>query len=120
MVKPPSVPATEAISSRKLEKFHVYLLLVLGIAFFGGGIALIGLVTASAATVGIGAGAIAAAGLLSMVFAVLGFSPDVNEDAEIVAERTNSAPPLVHDFFVADQRPRWPSKTPEPLQYERL
>ena len=88
--------------------------------FFGGGITLIGLVTASAAAVGIGTGAIAAAGLLSTVFAVLGFSPDVNEDAEIVAESTNSAAPLVHDLFVADQRLRWPSKTPAPLQYERL
>ena len=115
MVNAPSMPPTHATSSRKLEKFHVYLLLVLGIALFGAGITVIGLVTASAATVGIGAGAIAAAGLLSIVFAVLGFSLDVNEDAE----STNSTPPLVHDPFAADKRPRWSPKTAEPLQYER-
>ena len=115
MVNAPSMPPTHATSSRKLEKFHVYLLLVLGIALFGAGITVIGLVTASAATVGIGAGAIAAAGLLSIVFAVLGFS----QDAEIVAESTNSTPPLVHDPFAADKRPRWSPKTAEPLQYER-
>ena len=78
---------------------------------------MIGLVTTSAATVGIGAGAIAAAGLLSIVFAVLGVSLDVNEDAEINAGSTNSTPPLVHDPFGGD--PRWPPKTAEPLQYER-
>ena len=119
MVNAPSMPPTHATSSRKLEKFHVYLLLVLGIALFGAGITVIGLVTASAATVGIGVGAIAAAGLLSIVFAVLGFSLDVNEDGEIVAESTNSTPPLVHDPFAADKRPRWSPKTAEPLQYER-
>jgi hypothetical protein len=112
MVNAPSMPPTHATSSRKLEKFHVYLLLVLGIALFGAGITVIGLVTASAATVGIGAGAIAAAGLLSIVL-------DVNEHAEIVAESTNSTPPLVHDPFAADKRPRWSPKTAEPLQYER-
>ena len=119
MVNAPSMPRTHATSSPRLEKFHVYLLLVLGIALFGAGITVIGLVTASAATVGIGAGAIAAAGLLSIVFAVLGFSLDVNEDAEIVAESTNSTPPLVHDPFAADKRPGWSPKTAEPLQYER-
>jgi hypothetical protein len=113
------MPPMQAASSRKLEKFHVYLLLILGIALFGAGITVIGLVTASAATVSIGAGAIAAAGLLSVVFAVLGFSLDVKEDAEIVAENTHSTPPLVHDPFGGDQRPRWPPKSAEPVQYER-
>jgi hypothetical protein len=110
MVNAPSMPSAQANSSRKLEKFHIYLLLVLGIALFGAGITVIGLVTTSAATVGIGAGAVAAGGLLSIVFAVLGFSLDVNEDAEIT---------LLHDPFGEDQRPLWPPKTAEPLQYER-
>jgi hypothetical protein len=88
------MPPTEATSSRKLEKFFVYILLVLGVALFGAGITSIGIVTISGATVGIGAGTIAAAGLLSMVFAVLGFSPDVNEDAEIFAE---TSPPAFKD-----------------------
>ena len=65
------------------------------------------------------AGAVAAAGLLSVVFAVLGFGLDVKEDAEIVAENTHSTPPLVHDPFGGDQRPRWPPKSAEPMQYER-
>jgi hypothetical protein len=119
MVNAPSMPPMQAASLRKLEKFHVYLLLILGIALFGAGITVIGLVTASAATVSIGAGAVAAAGLLSVVFAVLGFSLDVKEDAEIVAENTHSTPPLVHDPFGGDQRPRWPPKSAEPMQYER-
>jgi len=80
-------------------------LFVLGVALFGAGITVIGLVTASAATVGIGVGAIAAAGLLSIVFAFLGFSLDVNGEAEIIAESTNSTPPLVHD-------PSWRGPTP--------
>jgi hypothetical protein len=113
------MPPTEATSSRKLEKFFVYILLVLGVALFGAGITSIGVVTTSGATVGIGAGTIAAAGLLSIVFAVLGFSPDVNEDAEIFAQTTNSTPPLVQDIFVADQHPRRPSRTTEPLQAAR-
>ena len=106
MVKAPSMPPTEATSSRNLEKFFVYILLVLGVALFGAGITSMGVVTTSAATVGIGAGTIAAAGLLSMVFAFLGFGPNVNEGAEIFAKSTNSAPPLVHDIFVEDQHPR--------------
>ena len=118
MVNAPSMPPAQANSSRKLEKFHVYLLLVLGVALFGAGITVIGLATTSATTVGIGAGAIAAAGLLSIVFAVLGFSLDVNEDAEIIAESTNSTPPLAHEPFGGDPRPLWPPKTAAPLQYE--
>jgi hypothetical protein len=119
MVNAPYMPLTQAAPSQKLEKFNIYLLLVLGIALFGAGIAVIGLVTASATTVSVGAGAIAAAGLLSVVFAVLGFSLDAKEHAEIVAESTHSTPPLVHDPFAADKRPRWSPKTAEPLQYER-
>jgi hypothetical protein len=119
MVNAPSMSPTQAASSQKLEKFNVYLLLVLGIALFGAGIAVIGLVTASATTMSVGAGAIAAAGLLSVVFAVLGFSLDAKEDAEIVAKSTHSTPPLVHDPFAADKRPPWSPKTTEPLQYER-
>jgi hypothetical protein len=111
MVSVSSRTPAQLSSSRKLERFHVYLLLVLGIAFLGAGITVIGLVTTSPASVGIGVGTIAAAGLLSIVFALLGFSPDMNEDAEIPAESTNSTPPLVHDPLGGDQHPHWPPKT---------
>jgi hypothetical protein len=113
-----NAPSMQGNSSRKLDRFHVHLLLVLGIVFLGAGITVIGLATTSATTVGIGAGAIAAAGLLSIVFAVLGFGLDVNQDAEIIAESTNSTPPLAHDPFGGNPRPLWPPKTAAPLQYE--
>ena len=119
MVNSPSVPPAQDNSSRNLERFHAYLLLVLGIALLGAGIIVIGLVITSPVTAAVGAGVIAAAGLLSVVFAVLGFSLDVKEDAEIVAENTHSTPPLVHDPFGGDQCPRWPPKSAEPVQYER-
>ena len=111
MVNSPSVPPAQDDPSRKLERFQVYLLLVLGIALLGAGITVIGLVTTSPATVGVGAGIIAAAGLLSMVFAVVGFSLNLYEAEEIFSESAKSAPPLVHDPYSADQRPIWPLKT---------
>ena len=106
-----SRPPAQDNSSRKLERFHVYLLLVLGIAFLGAGITVMGLVTTSPAAVGIGAGTIAAAGLLSIVFAVVGFSMNLNASEESSSEIARSAPPPVHDPYGADQCPIWPPKT---------
>ena len=48
--------------SRTLERFHTYLLVVLGVAFIGTGITAIGVVTTSPATVAVGAGALVGAG----------------------------------------------------------
>ena len=111
MVNSPFVPPAQDDPSRKLERFQVYLLLVLGIALLGAGITVIGLIITSPATVGVGAGIIAAAGLLSIVFALIGFSLDLNETEEISSESAKAAPPLVHDPYSADQRPTWPLKT---------
>jgi hypothetical protein len=60
MVKIPSAPDT---APQRSEKFGVYLLLVLGIAFLGAAITIIGVAGSSHATVGVGGGVIAAAGL---------------------------------------------------------
>jgi hypothetical protein len=53
-----------------MERFHTYLLLVLGLALCGAGAAIIGFAANSAAIVGIAAGAIVAAGLISVFFAL--------------------------------------------------
>ena len=50
-----------------LEKFHVYLFLVLGIALVGAGLTAIGIATISPAVVGIGAGTLVAAGLIASI-----------------------------------------------------
>ena len=57
---------------RRLEKFHVYLFLVLGIALVGAGLTAIGFATISPAVVGIGAGTLVAAGLIAVFFALAG------------------------------------------------
>jgi hypothetical protein len=57
---------------QKLEKFHAYLLVVLGIAFLGAGITAIGFGSASLAVIGVGAGTTIAAGLVSIFLAFLG------------------------------------------------
>jgi hypothetical protein len=112
MVNSPSVPPpARDDSSRKLKTVHAYLLLVLGIALIGAGITVMGLATTSPATVGVGAGIIAAAGLLSVVFAFVGFSLGQNEDAESSGQRTNFGPPMVNNPYRTDQRPIWPPKT---------
>jgi hypothetical protein len=110
MVPPPA----KDDPSRKLKRAHAYLLLVLGIALVGAGITVMGLVTTSPATVCLGAGIIAAAGLLSVVFAFVGFSLDQNEDAESCGQSTNFEPPVVDDPYRTDQRPIWPPKTSRP------
>ena len=58
--------------SRTLERFHTYLLVVLGVAFIGTGITAIGIVTTSPAAVAIGAGALVGAGLIAIFFALVG------------------------------------------------
>jgi hypothetical protein len=83
MVNVPSGSSALNAVSRRSEKFCVYLLLVLGIAFLGAGITIIGFAGSSPVTVAIGAGAIAAAGLISIFFSIfrLRLSPKPDEDS---------------------------------------
>ena len=107
MVSPPA----KDDPSGKLKRVHAYLLLILGFALNGAGITVMGLVTTSPTTVCVGAGIIAAAGLLSVVFAFVGLSLDQNEDAKSSGQSTNFGPPVVNDPYRTDQRPIWPPKT---------
>jgi hypothetical protein len=51
---------------RTLERFHICLLLVLGVAFVGAGIVALGFAGNSSAAIGVGAGAVVAAGLIAV------------------------------------------------------
>jgi hypothetical protein len=62
---------------RTLERFHIYLLLVLGIALVGAGITVLGFLGQSPAAVGMGAGAVVAAGLIAGFFALTGHRPTI-------------------------------------------
>jgi hypothetical protein len=64
-----------------LESFHIYLLLVLGIAFVGGGLAVLGFVGHSLAAACIGAGAVVAAGLIAIFFALTAYRPTVEKES---------------------------------------
>ena len=66
---PPGRPVRNS-TPRTLERFHIYLLLVLGIALVGAGLTVIGFATISPAVVGIGAGTLVAAGLIAVYFAL--------------------------------------------------
>ncbi len=57
---------------RTLERFHAYLLLILGITVIGLGVTVMGFATASPAAVGMGVGAVVAAGLMAIFFARTG------------------------------------------------
>jgi hypothetical protein len=57
---------TRIDASLRAEPFHIYLLLILGIAFIGAGIAVLGFAVGSLAAIGVGAGAEVAAGLISI------------------------------------------------------
>jgi hypothetical protein len=109
--RPMVPPPAKDDPSRKLKRAHAYLLLVLGVALIGAGITVMGLATTSPTTVCVGAGIIAAAGLLSVVFAFVGLSLDQNEDAKSSGQSTNFGPPVVNDPYRTDQRPIWPPKT---------
>jgi hypothetical protein len=51
-----------------LEKFHIYILLVFGIALVGASLTVIDFATLSYSAVGLGAGALATAGLIAVFF----------------------------------------------------
>jgi hypothetical protein len=54
---------------RAADRFHTYLLLMLGVAFIGAGIAILGLASGSVGTTGIGAGLLIADGMISLLLA---------------------------------------------------
>jgi hypothetical protein len=105
MVNVPSGPSADNAASRRSERFRGYLLLVLGIAFLGAAITMIGLASSSPATVAMGAGAIAAAGLISIFFAVVCLRLSTKTDGNISLEDSASSN---HDMHTGDT---WPSKT---------
>ena len=79
MIEPlPGRPIRSSVPHR-LEKFHVYLFLVLGIALVGAGLTAMGIATISPAVVGIGAGTLVAAGLIAFYFALAGSRLTVEE-----------------------------------------
>jgi hypothetical protein len=93
------------------EKFHIYLLLVLGIAFVGAGIAAIGFAIDSPGEVGLGAGAVVAAGLIAIFFALAGMSRLVVEKEESDPSDAASVAPLAPDSDPENRRPAWPPRT---------
>jgi hypothetical protein len=99
---PPGRPVHDA--PRTLERFHIYLLVVLGIAFIGAGITVMGFVAASPVAVGIGAGAVVAAGLIAVYFALAGVS------SMAIAEES-----VPSDPDPQNQRPVWPPRTSSKL-----
>ena len=86
-------------SPRTREKSQACLLFVLGIGFMGTGAAIFGFAAHSIAAIGIGAGAIVAAGLLSVFFALVESRLSVDEGA------------ASNDPVPDDQRPAWPPRT---------
>ena len=95
MVKVPSAPNA---AFRRSEKFRVHLLLVLGIAFLGTAVTIIGLAGSSPAIVAIGAGAIAAAGLISIFFALVGLRLTRKTDQDMRAS-------VAHDTIPTSRTP---------------
>jgi hypothetical protein len=104
---PPGRPVRNN-APRTLEKFHVYLLLVLGIAFFGAGITAIGFAIDSPGAVGLGAGAVVAAGLIAVFFALAG---SLTVEQESVPIDDASIAPLSPDADPENRRPAWPPRT---------
>jgi hypothetical protein len=105
---PPGRPVRNS-APRTLEKFHIYLLLVLGISLVGAGLTVIGFATISPAVVGIGAGTLVAAGLIAVYFALAGSRLTVED--ECVPTDDISIAPLTHDPDPESQRPVWPPRT---------
>src|SRR5262249_49351404 len=104
MVNVPSGSSAPNAVSRRLERFRSYLLLVLGIAFLGLGITIIGLASSPPAPVAIGAGAIAGAGLISIFFALVGLSQITKTDENI----SYSAASFTGDMHTGEQHITWP------------
>jgi hypothetical protein len=67
-------------ASRRPESFHIYFLLILGIAFIGAGISAIGFAVYSLGAIGAGAGAEVAAGLISIFLFLRSISSSVPQE----------------------------------------
>jgi O-antigen/teichoic acid export membrane protein len=78
MIEAPPGRPVQNNPPQTLERFHIYLLLVLGIAFVGAGLVVLGFAGNSPVAVGIGAGAVVAAGFIA-VFWSRRISPDYRE-----------------------------------------
>jgi hypothetical protein len=111
MVNVPSGSSAPNAVPRRSERFRSYLLLVLGIAFLGLGITTIGLASSSPVTIAIGAGAIAAAGVISIFFALIGLRQITKTDENMALEDSGSAASFTHDVHTAKQHITWPPKT---------
>ena len=94
----------------RLEKFHVYLFLVLGIALVGAGLTAMGIATISPAVVGIGAGTLVAAGLIAFYFA-LAESRLTVEEKNVRIDDISIAPLTQDDLDPESQRPIGPLRT---------
>jgi hypothetical protein len=108
---PPGRPVQNN-APRTLEKFHIYLLLILGIAFVGAGIAAIGFAIDSPGEVGLGAGAVVAAGLIAIFFALAG-SLTVEQES-VLTDATSIVPSIPDadpDPDAENRRPAWPPRT---------
>jgi hypothetical protein len=66
-------------TAQRLEKFHIYLLLVLGVGLVGTGVAIIGFAVNSPAAIGVGAGGVVGAGFISIFFALVGSRLEIEE-----------------------------------------
>ncbi len=78
-----------------LERFHICLLLVLGIAFVGAGLTVLGFAGHSPAAVGIGAGAVVAAGLIAVFFALAGYRLTIEQKSA----RTDAMAALTSNLY---------------------
>jgi hypothetical protein len=105
----PGRPIRSSVPHR-LEKFHVYLFLVLGIALVGAGLTAMGIATISPAVVGIGAGTLVAAGLIAFYFALAGSRRLTVEEKSIQTDDISIAP-LTPDPDPENRRPVWPPRT---------
>ncbi len=93
---------------RTLERFHVYLLLVLGVALIGVGVTAMGFATVSPAAVGIGVGTVIAAGLMAIFFALAG---SLLTGQEHVSTDAAEAPPSTGDSDLENVHRGWPPRT---------
>jgi hypothetical protein len=103
MINAPSGRPIRNNAPRALERFHIYLLLVLGIAFIGAGATALGFAIASPAAVGVGVGAVVAAGLVAIIFALAGSRRTFGEES-VRTDVISMAPPPTRDPDPEKQR----------------
>jgi amino acid transporter len=105
MINAPPGRPIENNAPRALERFHVYLLLVLGVALIGVGITAMGFATLSPAAVGIGVGGVVAAGLMAIFFALAG--PLLTGQERVSKDAAEARPPT-RDSDLENERVAWP------------